>query len=194
MKPGMTKPATALLFIGLSLAGCAVGGTQSQFPDFTVDTVSAAVKSGQYYDGNAHVYAYLGRMDTLLLKRSFLKRDVGSPANFFVNGENVGGIGKNQFMFIDLPPGSYNFAWEERAAAPVAAGAVTFAIAANENLFVAFDLSGGPIAFIGGTGPWAGSISGSVADRSADGVEAVQDMKLVLPDKAVVAQLRPMGR
>lgn len=194
MKTGMCSPAAALLFIGLSLAGCAAWSTRSDIPDFTVDTFSATVKSGQYDDGNAHVYAYLGTMDTLLLKRSFLKRRVGTPADFFVNGTDLGAVGENQFMFIDLPPGTYDFAWKQRGAAPLAAGPATFTLAANENLFLAFDLRGGPIAFIGGGGPWAGSISGTIADRSAEGVEAVQDMKLVLPDKAGVAQLRPMGR
>ena len=174
---------SSLLLIGLFLAACTTPGIQPQAPD----TLSVAIKLGKINDGNAHVYAFLGTMHAVF------DTSVASPANFFVNGKNIGGINKGECMFIELLPGTYKFSWQERAlSSPVMASPVAFKIAASQNVFVAFDFKAGAGAMFGAIGALAEGVTGSVVNRSGDGFQTIQNMKIVLPDESAVGMLRPM--
>ena len=125
-------------------------------------------------DGKAHVYAFLGT--------------VWSPTNFFVDGVNVGGINRNECMFIELPPGTYTFSCQERASSLSSASKpVAFVLEADQSVFFAFDVKFNPGVMFGAIGVLATSGSAEsaylIVDRSADGIETIQNMKIVLPDK-----------
>lgn len=178
--------ALALVFMTLIESACTTPGIQLAAPD----QVATAAKTGMIKNGKAHVYAFLGTWH-----RVGVDIKVGSPSNFFVNGVNVGGINKNECMFIELPPGTYNFAWQERvSSSPVTASPRTFTIAPDQNLFVAFDMGTGVGQMFGLVGALAEGVSGAVADPSVAGLQTIQDMKIVLPNEAMVATLRPMGQ
>lgn len=161
-------PAIISLF---AIFGCTTPGNQP----VAMATMAAAVKSGVIKDGKAHVHAFLGTVCT--------------PTNFFVNGVNVGGINRNECMFIELPPGTYTFSCQERASSLSSASKpVTFALEADQNVFFAFDVRFNPGVLFGVVGVMATSGSADsaflIVDRSADGIETIQNMKIVLPDKA----------
>ena len=185
MQSGLRKPAAAIFFAALLLAACTTPATQPKAPD----AFTATAKAGTVNDGNAHVYAFLGTWHHLLIDY-----ENAAPANFFVNGANVGGVNKDECLFVELPPGTYKFSWQQRTSfKPATADPMTFNLAPNQNAFVAFDVTTGVGVLLGPIGALVDGLDGSVVDRSADGFHAVKDMKIVLPDKAVVEKIRPMG-
>lgn len=144
--------------------------------------LSAAVKMGTFKDGKAHVYAFLGTYHSWLWDSK-----VGMPSDFYVNGVKVGGVNKNECMFIELPAGTYQFSWRDRLQLPVTIGPAQFSIGENQNVFVALEAETElmPDSMVFGPKGTATAISDAhwhVADRTRDGFSLIQDMKIVLPD------------
>jgi len=186
-----------------AIFGCSTPGTQPA----AIDSLAAIVRSGMIVDGKAHVYAFLGKVHSTHLTASH--RD---SSNFIVNGECLGGISRNECMFIEIPPGTYTFSFQERTPIqPARTNPVTFNIEADQNVFVAFDIfirsrsidymmlgaAGGPPAVAAGSA--AGALAASivfddqVVDKSEEGVKTIQHMKIVLPDSIALEKIQPLN-
>lgn len=139
-------------------------------------------KMGTLDDGKAHVYAFLGRYHTWLWDSK-----VGMASDFYVNGVKVGGVNKNECLFIELPAGTYQFSWRDRSPFPVTIGPAQFSIGENQNVFIALEgkvelMPDSVIFGPKGTATANSNAHWHVGDRSSDGFSLIQDMKIVLPD------------
>lgn len=183
--------------------GCSLPGNQP----VAVDTIAEAVKSGVINDGKAHVYAFLGYVHS-----TYINSHHRDSSNFIINGINVGGISKDECMFIDIPPGTYTFYFQERAPImPAMTKPLTLDLKADQNVFLAFDIfigskpassmmlgvAGGPPAVAAGS--VAGALANStvfdnrVVDKSEDGVKTIQGMKIILPDNVALERIQPIN-
>lgn len=183
------------LLLGLTSLFAIIGCTTPGNQPVAMDTMAAAVKSGMIKDGKTHVYVFLGRMGHC---------PNCDPTDLFINGVNVGGINKNECMFIELEPGLYAFYSKERTSTlPLRSQSVTFNLDVDQQLFLACDInisaSTGmaylPVGSSGGAVVPMPIISsrGIIADRSADGVKTIQGMKIILPDDVALQRIQPIN-
>jgi len=177
--------AMKLVRLGLAVSAVMLVAACAMQPPLNQPAASAEastpIKAAAVKDGKAHIYAFLGTFHNV-----FADMPMKTSANFTVNGITAGGVNRDDCLFIEVPPGTYSLAWQERAQGPMALSTqpTQFKLAADQNLFVAFDVRN--------NGLLAG-FSSSLVDRSGDGVGAIRSMKVVLPDAVALTSLGGMA-
>lgn len=168
--------------LGATVAGCATPVYQPKAdPGFT-----SVVKSSPASPGTARLYAFLGTY------RGFLfDLDHRISFDFSVNGLNLGRINKDECLVLDVKPGTYSVSFVEAVDGRTANQ--TFTLVSGQSAFLAIDIKQSVGTFFGLIGALAVPDTFHIFDRSGDGLRAIQNMTIVLPNDWNLALLKPMG-
>jgi hypothetical protein len=117
-------------------------------------------------------------------------------ADLYINGLNVGGINYGECLVIDIAPGNYVFSFKERSPNPYMVNSLTANIASGNPIYLSMDvgMALGPI--VPGLIPALIALAidpprvlGGLVEHEIDGPQMIQELKIVLPDKATLSRL-----
>jgi hypothetical protein len=140
--------------------------------------------------GKAHLYVYLGRVHGQLLSHAN-----GRESDFYINGIDVGSVGSDEFLYVDLEPGVYDFAWR---GSHDFLGAVESAhdydmVQPGQEVFLALNVDRNAGEFIPPLGWWLDPDTGHISDRYPSGRRKIADRHRVRPSPDILARLHPMA-
>lgn len=174
-----------VLALAMALAACAGPATR---PAATASHAPGTplVKASP---GKAHLYVYLGKVYGQVANFPNWRQ-----SNFYINGMEVGAVGADECLYVELAPGVYNFSWEGRdwGMGPVRSGQNVDIVEPDQDLFFALNVSRGVGALTAPVGWWADPDRGRIVDTYPDGRDTVRDRRIVRADTRVLARIRPL--
>ena len=181
----------AIVMLATSLAAC---GPQPIAQSKAEANYAQQVKSSPPSSDKARLYALLGRERGGLIA---YRND--TTAELQINGLRVGAINSNECLVVDLVPGTYTVVITDLRTNHVSRQ--TYGLTAGQAKIIALDLqrnmaglAGAPFGAIGIAAVQGANPSPSViADRSAEGLAAIQNLTITSPDAATLALIKPQA-
>lgn len=177
------------VFFMLALAGC----TPPVHQPLADADYANRVKTEKFSGKMARVLVFLGDHNSglgLPLKNK-------SPSEFYINGMNVGVVNTGECMAIDLKPGAYKFSMKEKGTT-ANSGEKPYKLHSGQSVYLALDWNAQWGKSLGATLLTGGLLVVSVhtvelVDHSAEGGQIISDLKIVLPNSAIVSQINKKG-